>query len=196
MIRILPNLATGLVLVILSMSLQTIGQTSTTSVFETNADNWLKLYTANFDLVPGNLNGTGQQAVMDRVKSVSWTKKITMKSKATIQDKNDKTTNLKLYIAFYEFADGNSCSSAKDSVLNCFGGECTKIKWGTDGQCAKTIPCIYIFNAKEIISCQVSCEEKNNYWTYIKSDLEKAFATQGSKILESDCGGPITFRVK
>jgi hypothetical protein len=189
-------LTTVLFLVIISISFQSIGQTPTTSPFETKIDNWVKLYLANFIVDQSNLNGTGQQSATDQVNSASWKKKITLKSKTTIKDKNEKITNLKIYLAFYEFADANSCNSAKDSVLNCFGGDCTKIQWGKDDQTAKTIPCLYIFNEKQIISCHVSCEEKNNYWTLFKPDLEKNFSSQGSKILEADCGGPFMFREK
>ena len=169
------------------------GQATNKSEFENKIDNYLKLYLANFDFTSEKIDGTDR--VIETTKP-SWVKKGSLVSKATIQDKNGETTKLKLNFSFYHYENSIKSKAAMDSILNCFGGECTKLSWGVKDQSAKTPPCIFIFKEKEIISCFVSCEQKNNYWTLFIPDLEKTFSSAGSKVLESDCGGPIVFREK
>jgi hypothetical protein len=170
------------------------GQTTAPSAFETKINNFLKMYLPNFDTIHNSPDSTSLPNVADNIKSATWKKFVTLKSKATIQDSNGKTTNLKLRFGFYQFKDSTACKTAMESLLNCFGGDCSKIKWGVSEQKAKTIPCIYIFNTTEIIACKVSCEEKNNYWTLFKPSLGTTFGISPYKVMESDCGGSMTFK--
>jgi hypothetical protein len=167
------------------------GLTTPASDFEIKVDSFLKKYSADFVVSKENLDGTGQQHT---VHNTIWTKKITLKSRAPIKNNYNQTSYQRLYLAFYKFADNNRSKAAMDSLLNCFGGDCGKIKWGAEGQSSKTTPCIFIFNETEIISCHINCERENGDWTKYKHDIELYFGSKSSSIMETGCGGPINFK--
>ena len=170
------------------------GQTAVISDFETKVDNYIKLYLPNFDISNENPSESRMLFIIDSLKSTVWTRKVTLKSKQTIQDKNGQTTNLRLNLSFYNFEDSKKCKDAMNVLLNCFGGDCGKIEWGTPGQTAKTTPCVFVFNEREIITCSISCEQENGYWNGFKEDLIKTLREDPAKIMEAGCGGPITFK--
>ncbi len=170
------------------------GQTDTKSAFETKVDNYLKLYSANFDISNEKITGTGKQFLPDKIASLAWSRRAALVSKATIQDKKGVTTNLRLYFSFYRFNDNKQCKAAMDSLLNCFGKDCVKIKWDVPMQSVNTDPVIFIFNEMEIISCQITCDQENDYWHRFTPDMAKSFGETGSGIMEAGCGGPVTFK--
>ncbi len=171
-----------------------IGLTSGSSDFENKINGFLKNYSADFVLSKkDNLEGTGQQFALEKI-NPTWKRKITLKSKVTIQNKYKQPSYERLYLAFYKFEDQKQCTAAMDTLLNCFGGDCFKIKWGVTGQTAKTTPCLYIFNETEIISCHISCETENEFWPKFKRDLEVHFSHGAYKVLEAGSGGPLNFR--
>jgi hypothetical protein len=172
---------------------KTNGQPDLKSAFETKVDNYLKLYAANFDITNEKNTNTGKQFTPDKLPSLTWVRKAALKSKATIQDKKGQTTNLKLNFSFYHFDDNRQCKAAMDSMLNCFGKGCVKIQWDVPVQSVHTDPVVIIFNETEIISCQVSCEQENNYWHLFTPDLIKTFSESSSHTLQAGCDGQVTF---
>ncbi len=172
----------------------THAQTDATSAFETKVDNYLKLYSANFDISNEKISGTGKQFSPGKLTGLTWSRKAALVSKATIQDKKGVTTNLKLYFSFYEFNENKQCKAAMDSLLNCFGKDGVKIKWDVPLLTVNADPAIFVFNETEIIFCQITCDEENNYWHLFTPDLVKSFREATSGVMEAGCGGPVTFK--
>ena len=81
-----------------------------------------------------------------------------------------------------------------ESLLNCYGTDCGKLKWGEEGKSLKTTPSIYLINNKEIIVCKIHCDHTNDFWTKFKNELTTKFGCGTSRIIDAGCGGPINFR--
>ena len=170
------------------------GQTVTISDFQVKVDCFLKKYSADFVVSKDNLDGTGQQFTLDTKTKPTWTMKVTLKSKAPLDENYNQTVYQRLYFAFYKFDNEKQCTEALDSLLNCFGGDCGKIKWNVSGQSSKTIPCVYLINETEIISCHINCSTQNDFWTKFKHDFKMTFGNSVTAIMETGCGGPIEFK--
>ena len=168
-------------------------QTAATD-FQAKVDSFVKNYSADFTISKDNLDGAGQQYTLDTRTNPTWKKKVTLKSKTSFVNNYKQTVYQRLYLSFYQYETDKQCTAALDSLMNCFGGDCGKLKWGVSGQSAKTIPCIYLISEKEIVACHINCEHQNDFWTKFKHDLEITFGNGTSAIIESGCGGPINFK--
>ena len=163
------------------------------SDFQMSVDRFVKKYSADHTISKENLDGAGQQYALDTRTKPTWSKKMTLKSKTSFINKYNQKVYQRLYLSFYRYDKDQQCTAALDSLLNCFGGLCGNIKWGVKGQSAKTIPCIYIINEREIVACHVNCEQVNDFWATFKQDLTATFGNTTSRIIDTGCGGSINF---
>jgi len=172
----------------------TARQQNATIDFQAKVDRFEKKYLANYTISKENLDGTGQQYTLDTKSQPIWRKKTTLKGKTSFRFNTKQRAYQRLYLSFYQYETSTQRSAALDSLLNCFGGGSGKLVWGVNGKSAKTSPCIYIINEKEIVACHIDYSYQNGIWEKFKYDLEKSFGNESSGIIESGCGGPINFR--
>ena len=184
-----PNFGT-----ITQQELDSIMGSSATPDFQTKVDSFLKKYLADFSISKDNLNGSGQGYDFEDKTKPIWVKRITLKCKTSFVNNYPQTVYQRLYLSFFQYKSDKQCTAALDSLLNCFGGMCTKLQWDVKGQSAKTIPCIYLFNEKEIVACYINCEHQNDFWIKFKHDIEMTFSNGASRVMETGCGGPINFK--
>ena len=168
------------------------------SDFEFKVENFLKKYSSDFSESPERLLKNYNDLVLDsKVKNV-WSKSVTLKSKTSFVNSNKQIVFQRLYLGFYQFSSSSSskaysATSVVDTLLNCFGSECQKIKRGINGQSVKTSPVFYLLNENEIIVCHIACEHSNDFWATFKHDLKMTFGNDASTIIDVGCGGPINF---
>ncbi len=169
-------------------------QPTVTSNFQVKVESFLKMFSDDFSPSKENLIGTGQGYDFENKTNPIWTKRITLKSKTSFVNNYQQTVYQRLYFSFFQYENSKRTLTALDSLLNCFGGACTKLKWDAKSQSAKTIPCIYLINEKEIVACYINCEHQNDFWMKLKDEIEKTFSNGTSRVMETGCGGPINFK--
>ena len=157
-------------------------------------DSFLKKYSQNFKTINENFNSNGNDFVLDNKTKSLWVKKVTLKNNTPFINSDKKIVYQRLYLSFYQYESPQQCTTAVDSLLNCFGTDCWSIKRGTDINGVHTTPNIYVINEKEIIVCHLFCEHQNESWIKFKNELITTFGNSGSDVIISGCGGPLTFR--
>ena len=185
-----------IILTILTFALTsfTSEQDASAADFPASVDNFLKKYSADFSVVSETyLGNNGNDFILDKTET-TWYKSVTLKNKKSFKSKYNQTVYQRLFLGFYQYDTEEQCSAALDSLLNCFGTDCGKIKWGDDVKAIKTTPIVYLINEKTIIFCKIHCEHTDNFWTTFKHDLIMTFGNGASGIIEAGCGGPINFR--
>ena len=162
--------------------------------FQTSVDSFIKKYSTDFSTVTETFDSDGNDFILDKKVRTSWDKPVTLKHKTAFKNKYGQTVYQRLFLGFYQYDSGKQCSAALDSLLNCFGTDCGKLKWGDNGKSLKTTPTIYLINEREIIVCKIHCEHTNDFWTTFKNDLTTTFGNGTSGIIEAGCGGAVHFR--
>jgi hypothetical protein len=162
--------------------------------FPESVDSFIKKYSADFSEVPQTHNLESNDFVLDNKVITTWNKTVTLKRKKSFKNKYDQTVYQRLFLGFYQYDTEKQCSAALDSLLNCFGTDCCKIKWGDNIKGFKTTPRVYLINEKTIITCKIYCEHVDNFWITFKHDLIMTFGNESSIIIDAGCGGPINFR--
>ncbi len=162
--------------------------------FQTSVDSFIKKYSADFTTVTKTYNSAGNDFILDNKVKTSWDKTITLKCKTSFKNHYDQKVYQRLFLGFYQYDTDKQCTAALDSLLNCFGTDCGKIKWGDNSKSLKTTPTIYLINEREIIVCKIHCEHTNDFWTTFKHDLALTFGNGSSGIIDASCGGSINFR--
>lgn len=161
--------------------------------FELKVDSFLKKYSTDFSLSNDRFSNNSNDFVLDNKTKSDLSKVVTLKCKTSFVNQYKQTVYQRLYLGFYQFNSQKDCNAALDSLLNCFGTDCQKIKRGENGQLVKTSPVFYLLNENQIIVCHIACEHKNEFWKTFTYDLKMNFGNEGSFTIYSDCGGPITF---
>jgi hypothetical protein len=187
---------TTIILLILTSALTSLTskQDKLATDFQTGVDSFIKKYSADFTTVTGTFNSNGNDFILDKKVKTSWSKTVTLKSKTAFKNKYDQTVYQRLFLGFYQYDTDKQCSAALDSLLNCIGTDCGKLKWGDKGKSLKTTPTIYLINEREIIVCKIYCEHTNDFWTTFKNDLTTTFTNTTFGIIDLGCGGPINFK--
>ncbi|MBN2681053.1 MAG: hypothetical protein JXR58_00970 [Bacteroidales bacterium] len=94
-------------------------------------------------------------------------------------------------IFVYKFEDETKCNITFEKWLDCFGGECDKIKVGENKKAIKMPPMYVIKNNEEIIVLKYLCEHQENNWSDFKSNMFLWFGNENSKVINIACGGPL-----
>ncbi|MFM9947251.1 MAG: hypothetical protein ACKV1O_04875 [Saprospiraceae bacterium] len=162
--------------------------------FQTSVDRFVKKYSTDFRTVTETFNSDGNDFILDKKVKTSWNRTATLKRKTAFKNEYGQTVYQRLFLGFYQYDTDKQCAAALDSLLNCFGTDCGKIKWGDNGIKLKTTPILYLKNEKEIIVCKIKCEHSNDFWTTFKHDLTATFCNGTSGIIDAGCGGPVNFR--
>jgi len=189
----LSKITIVLSILIFTLTSLTSKQNELETDFQTKVDNFLQKYSTDFVVVSQTFIYNGNDPILDKTETI-WHKSITLKSKKSFKNKYDQTVFQRLFLGFYQYETEEQCSSALDSLLNCFGTGCGKIKWGDTIEAFKITPTVYLINDKTIITCKIFCEQENNFWTTFKHDLITTFANETSRIIDAGCGGQISFR--
>ena len=186
---------TIIILLILTFALTSLTskQEKLATEFQTNVDNFIEKYSGDFSTVAETFNSNGNDFILDKKIKTSWDKTITLKRKTSFKNKYNQTVYQRLFLGFYQYDTDKQCSAALDSLLNCFGTDCGKLKWGDNGKSLKTTPSIYLIKSREIIVCKIHCEHINDFWTTFKNDLTTTLGHGEFGIIEAGCGGPINF---
>ena len=182
-----------LLILIFALTSLTSKQDKLATDFQTSVDSFIKKYSADFKTVAETFNSDGNDFILEKKVKTSWNKTVTLKRKTSFKNKYDQTAYQRLFLGFYQYDTDKQCSAALDSLLNCFGTDCSKLKWGDNGKSLKTTPTIYLINEREIIVCKIHCEHTNDFWTTFKHDLTTTFENATSRIIDAGCGGPINF---
>lgn len=162
--------------------------------FKQRIEGFINKYSQDYTAIAESFHVGGNDIILDNKVKTSWDSTITLKSRTSFRNKYDQTVYQRLYLGFYQYETENQCLNALDSLLNCFGTDCGQVKWGENGTSLKTSPAIYLINQKEIIVCKIHCEHANDFWTSFKNDLVIIFGNRASGIIETGCGGPVSFR--
>ena len=161
--------------------------------FQTSVDSFIKKYSTDFAPVTETFYSDGNDFILDKKVRTSWDKTVTLKHKTAFKNKYDQKVYQRIYLGFYQYDSDKQCSVALDSLLNCFGTDCGKLKWSDNGKSLKATPTIYLINEREIIVCKIHCEHTNDFWTTFKHDLTTTFGKGTYRIIDAGCGGPINF---
>ena len=133
----------------------------------------------------------GNDKILNIKVPTKWKKEVSLEHKTNVE--NDRTRYPKLYYGFYQYSNKNKCSIALDSLLNCFGNDCIKIKWNNEKEHISSMPSIYIINDNEIIVCKVQPTYEYDFWNSIQSQLLYKFKKDNSKIIRIDHKRIISF---
>lgn len=161
---------------------------------ETNVENFIKKYASKFSVVAEKFNRVSNDGVLNEKVETTWKKNITLKCKTLFKNKYNQKVYQRLFLGFYQYENEKLCSSALDSLLNCMGTDCAKLKWGEEQRGFKTTPCLYLINEKEIIVCKIHCEHSNNFWVEFKNDLISTFRSDKTRVIDVGCGGHASFK--
>jgi hypothetical protein len=163
----------------------------TTIKFRNNVDNYLNSLSANFKISSETLSVLGNGRLLNTKVRTNWQKEVSLEHKPNFE--NDRTKYPKLYFGFYQYSNKNKCSIALDSLLNCFGNDCTKIKWNNEEVHISSMPSIYIINDNEIIVCKVQPTHEYDFWNSTQSELLNKFKKESSRIIRIDHKGVVSF---
>ena len=163
----------------------------TTTKFRTKVDNYINSLSPNFMISSETLSVLGNNIVFNTKVATKWKKEVSLEHKMNVE--NDRTKYPKLYYGFYQYTNKNKCSNALDSLLNCFGNDCIKIKWNNEQEFVSSMPSIYIINDNEIVVCKVQPTYEYDFWNSIQSQLIYKFKKDRSKIIRIDHKGVISF---
>jgi hypothetical protein len=159
--------------------------------FKENVENYINSLSPNFIATNETFSGVGKAVFLNTKVRAKWKKEISLEHKPNAA--NDRTEYPKLYYGFYQFVSKKKCKLALDSLLNCFGNDCVKIKWGESKDYISTCPSIYIINDYEILVCKTQPTYEVEFWYSIVSELKNKFEKATSRIIVIDQKGVISF---
>jgi hypothetical protein len=185
-----PKIILLLILAFVLLSL-TNRLNETTTKFRSKVDHYVNSLSPNFLISSETLSAFGNNIVLNTKVRTKWKKEVTLVHKAKVE--NEWITYPKLYYGFYQYSNKNKCSIALDSLLNCFGNDCAKIKWNNENVHISSMPSIYIINDTEIIVCKVQPTYEYDFWNSTKSELLNKFKKEISRIIRINHKGVISF---
>ena len=157
--------------------------------FEDKIQNLKSCYLKSYDEI--NKKDKGIHALQNS--NTTFHQAVFLKKKTSINYGDVEDIYPVVNLFFYEYSTEDDCQKAFIKWLECFGGECDQITVGTNMDHIKMPPMYIIKNATEIIVLKYLCEHNENNWADLKNDLLSSFKTPGSKIMNVECGGPLTW---
>lgn len=114
---------------------------------------------------------------------------ITLKAKKSHVNERSyyKTVYTRIRMCQIDFKTEAACERGKDKLLNCFGGDCQKIKRQVN-QSAKVTPSMYILGKTSIVIAEIYCEHADQTWTDFTKEFAEAFADTDTEIILTGCG--------
>ena len=94
-------------------------------------------------------------------------------------------------IWMFRYPDTLKRFNAMNNWLNCYGRDCTPVKFKEPLKAVKTIPSWALIKDSLIIVMEWPCEHKENDWQKITRMVDSSFSENNSTILRVDCGGPL-----
>lgn len=170
-------------------------QVNSSDDFKSKIENFISHYLSEFTKIEKKGDDEGDISTLDETRH-QWSEHIILKSKTSFINLYKQKCYQRLYFAFYNYENEESCTMAIDSFLNCFPPWCEQVKRGEDVQGLHAIPGIYLMNKKEIIICNLRLEHVRDNWKQIQEDIIKSFANPDTKIITTQNGGPLEWKKK
>lgn len=170
------------------------GNENLTNNFQTKLESFVKKYSKNFSAVTERFNPASNDGVLNEKVETAWKENVTLKCKSYFKNKYNQKVYQRLFLGFFQYESEKLCSSALDSLLNCMGTDCAKLKWGDEERGFMTTPCFYLIGEKQIIVCKIHCEHLNNFWVEFKNDLLSTFRSDKTRVIDVGCGGYASFK--
>jgi hypothetical protein len=164
----------------------------TTTKFRTKVDIYINSLSPNYMISSETISVLGNDIALNTKVRTKWKRDVSLEHKTNVE--NERTKYPKLYYGFYKYSNKNKCSIALDSLLNCFGNNCIKIKWNNEQEYISSMSSIYIINDSEIIVCKVQPTYEHDFWNSVQSELKNKFAKENSRIIRVDHKGLVSFQ--
>lgn len=163
-----------------------------TTKFRTKVENYINSLSPSYKISSETMSVLGNDIILNTKVRTKWKKEISVEHNPNAE--NDKTKYPKMYYGFYQYSNKNKCSIALDSLLNCFGNDCIKLKWSNEQEYFSSMLSIYIINDSEIIVCKVQPTYEHDFWNSVQSEFKNKFAKENSRIIKVDHNGLVSFQ--
>lgn len=119
--------------------------------------------------------------------------KVEFKSKTEVEYGKDKMVTPRADFFYYSFADSTKTKNAFYNWLDCFGGECDKVKLNEDFKSLKMPPAFAVVYDTIIVVANYRCEDAKFNWKPFEKSIIGEFGKNYRHKFSVGCGGPLTW---
>ena len=99
-------------------------------------------------------------------------------------------------VFYLHYSDSTTFNNAFNNWMNCFGNDCTPIRFEEDMKSIKTTPSYTWINQDQLWMLHLcyQCEHKENDWNKWIDELDLLFGGKNTVRIETACGGPLKWK--